>query len=123
MATGHAIRGAASAALTLIVLEAVATSGTGRVAGFATDVSKLLAKAIDPKTPLIRDRRGAGAGTTDADGNYHPTIPGFLGGGTTTAPGADTSGQAQNPNVVPYDPAPGPAPSYGGKLPPGWASD
>ena len=104
MANGHAVRGALSAALALIALEAIATEGNGRVGSFFADVSKLLAKAIDPNTPLIRDRRSAG--TYDADGNYHPTIPGWLGGGTTTAPGGDTSGQAQNPRFTPADPAP-----------------
>lgn len=94
MALGHAVRGAASAALALIALEAVTTTGSGRVASFFADVSTLLAKAVSPEYPLIKDRRSGG--TYDADGNFHPTIPDYLGGGTTTAPGAGTSGQQQN---------------------------
>jgi hypothetical protein len=46
---------------------------------------------------------GSTGGFTDSDGNYHPNIPGYLGGGTTTAPG---SGSNSNPNYVPYDPPP-----------------
>jgi hypothetical protein len=104
VAIGHAVRGAASAALALIALEAVTTSGSGRVASFFADVSNLLARAISPDVPLIKDRRSGG--TYDADGNFHPTIPDYLGGGTTTGPGGDTSGQKQNPKFVPYDPPP-----------------
>lgn len=112
---GHAVRGAVSAWLALIALQAIGTSGgSGRIAALFNDVDKLVKRALDPNVPAIRDRRTTG--TYDANGNYHPTIPGFLGGGTTTAPGSDTSGQASNPNVVPYDPPPigRRNPAYGG---------
>ena len=103
MAIGHAVRGAATAALTLIVIEAVGSDRTGAVGTFFADVSKLLAKAISPDVPLIPNRA---AGTYDADGNYHPTIPGYLGGGTTSGPGTGTSGQAANPDFTIGDPPP-----------------
>jgi hypothetical protein len=103
VAIGHAVRGAASAALALIVLEAVGSDRGGRVGSFFADVSGLLAKAISPDVPLIPNRA---AGTYDADGNYHPTVPGYLGGGTVNAPGADTSGQPIIPDSRVFDPAP-----------------
>jgi hypothetical protein len=112
MAIGHAVRGAASAALALIALEAITTTGSGRVASFFGDVSGLIAKAISPDVPLVKDRRTGG--TYDADGNFHPTIPDWLGGGTTTAPGSNTSGQRSNPNFRVIDPAPAQRnPAYG----------
>jgi hypothetical protein len=104
VATGHAVRGAASAALALIALEALSSAKSTQVGGFFGDVSRLLARAIAPDVPLIRDRRSSG--TYDADGNFHPTIPDWLGGGTTTGPGAGTSGQQQNPNFRIGDPPP-----------------
>lgn len=97
---GHAVRGACTAALSLIALEAIGSDRTGKVGAFFGDVNSLVARALSPDVPLIPDRRG---GFTDADGNYHPYIPGYLGGGTTTAPG---SGKQSNGNFVPYDPAP-----------------
>jgi hypothetical protein len=50
-------KGAASAALTLIALQAITTTGSGRVAGFFTDLEHLVQRAIDPNVPAIPDRR------------------------------------------------------------------
>jgi hypothetical protein len=114
---GHALRGAVTAWLSLIALQAIGTQGgSGRIASFFGDVDNLVKRALDPTVPAIRDRRGP-AGTTDGNGNFHPTVPDWLGGGTTTAPGSGTSGQRSNPNIVPYDPPPiGQSnPAYGGQ--------
>jgi len=97
VAIGHAVRGAATAGLALIALEAIGSDKTGKVGSFFADVNNLIAKALSPDVPLIRDRS---KGFYDADGNYHPYIPGYLGGGTTTAPGA---GGKSNPKFVPKD--------------------
>lgn len=102
------VRGALGAVGGLIVLQAFTTSkGSGAVGGLLGAVNGLVTRALDPSVPLIPDHSSSSSeGTTDADGNYHPTIPGYLGGGTTTAPGSGTSGQKSNPNYKPYDPPP-----------------
>jgi hypothetical protein len=103
------LRGAAGAWLGLIALQAVVSrGGTGVVGGLLSDVDGLVQRVLDPSVPAIPDRAkgGSSTGTDDGDGNYHPTIPGYLGGGTTTAPGAGSSGQAQNPNFHVIDPPP-----------------
>lgn len=101
----HTVRGVVTAWLGLVALQAVSKAGSGRVPSFFADVDQLVQRALSPNVPAIPDRRSA-AGTYDSDGNFHPSIPGYLGGGTTTAPGSGTSGQKSNPNYVPYDPAP-----------------
>lgn len=98
-----ALRGMATGALALIAFETFASSSSTQVTGLFGTVTNLVNRALSSDVPLIPDRR---LGTTDGDGNFHPTIPGWLGGGTTTAPGGGTSGQQQNPNYVPYDPPP-----------------
>lgn len=97
------LRGAAAAWLGLVALQALTTKGgAGAATGLLGAVDGLVKRVLDPSVPAIPDH-STGAGTTDADGNYHPTIPGFLGGGTTTAPGSGTSGQKSNPQYVPKD--------------------
>lgn len=101
------LRGAAAAWLGLVVLQAGTTkAGSGAVGGLLTTVDGLVKRALDPRVAAIPDHSTSSAGTTDSDGNYHPSIPGYLGGGTTTAPGSGTSGQSSNPNYRPYDPPP-----------------
>jgi len=59
MARGGMIRGAASAWLGLIALQAVSTrGGSGRVAEFFNDANRLVQRVLDPNVPAIPDRRG-----------------------------------------------------------------
>lgn len=96
---GHALRGALTAWMVLIVLRTVGTAeGSGRIAGLFTDVDKLVQRALAPDVPAIPDRR-RGAGSYDADGNFHPAIPGYLGGG-------EAGGKNANPDFGVVDPAP-----------------
>ena len=61
---GHALRGAVTAWMALIVLGAVGTAGgSGRLAGLFGDVDRLVKRALDPNVPAIPDRR-AGANST-----------------------------------------------------------
>lgn len=60
MARG-AVRGAATAWLALIALQAVSTrGGSGRIAALLTDVNGLIERALDPNVPAIPDRRTGG---------------------------------------------------------------
>lgn len=94
MSTKGALRGAATAWGALIVLHTVGTSkGSGKLAQLFTDVDNLVKRALSPDVPLVPDRRRKGF--YDDDGNYHPYIPGYLGGGTTSGPGA---GDQANPD-------------------------
>jgi hypothetical protein len=98
---GHALRGALSAWVALIVLQTVGSAkNTGKLGSLFSDVNDLLKHAIRQDVPAIPDRA---KGFTDSDGNYHPYIPGYLGGGTTTAPGA---GKKANPKFKVIDPPP-----------------
>lgn len=57
MARG-ALRGAMSAALGLIALQAVSSKkGSGRISGLLTDVNGLVLRVLDPTVPAIPDRR------------------------------------------------------------------
>lgn len=99
-------RGAAAAWLGLIALQAVTTrGGAGAVGGLMTTVDGLVKRALDPSVAAIPDH-SAPKGTDDSDGNYHPTLPPYLGGGTTTAPGSGSSGQSSNPGYHVGDPPP-----------------
>jgi hypothetical protein len=77
---GHALRGAVTAWLTLIVLEAVARDGTGKVASLFADANRLIQRAFDPAVPAIPDRRnGTAAGYSTPAGlagpyTYAPTL-------------------------------------------------
>jgi hypothetical protein len=96
---GHAIRGALTAWMGLIVLYSVGTAnGSGRIAGLFTDVNNLLTRALDANVPAIPDRRGL-RGSYDADGNFHPSVPGYLGGG-------EVGGENANPDFDVVDPPP-----------------
>lgn len=98
-------RGAATAWGALIVLQAITTKrGAGAVGGMFGAVDDLVKRALDPSVPAIPDHSAAAStSTTDSDGNVHPNIPGYLGGGTTTAPG---SGKNSNPKFHVVDPPP-----------------
>lgn len=60
---GHTVRGAVTAWLALIALQAVASSGSGRVASFFSDVDKLVQRALSPTVAAIPDRRTSGSST------------------------------------------------------------
>jgi hypothetical protein len=70
---GHALRGAVTAWLGLIVLQAVvSTGGSGRVAGAFTGIAGLVNRALDPNVPAIPDRR---AGATDGPPGWGQPTP------------------------------------------------
>jgi hypothetical protein len=55
-----ALRGAMTAWLGLIALQAVSTTGgSGRISALFGDVNRLVERALDPKVPAIPDRRTA----------------------------------------------------------------
>lgn len=63
----HALRGAVTAWMALIVLRTVGTAGgSGRLASFFGDVDRLVQHALSPDVPAIPDRRGGSgsAGTS-----------------------------------------------------------
>lgn len=61
---GHALRGAVTAWLALIALQAVVSQGgSGKIAGLFTDLDALLQRAFDPSVPAIPDRRNGATGT------------------------------------------------------------
>jgi hypothetical protein len=99
-------RGVAVAWGSLIVLQAVTTTrGAGAVGGMFGAVDDLVKRALDPGVPAIPDHStAASTGNTDADGNFHPNVPDYLGGGS--AGGTKKTNPKKNPNVVPYDPPP-----------------
>lgn len=54
----HAFRGAVTAWLALIALQAVSTKGgSGRVASLFQDINRLVGRALDPTVPAIPDLR------------------------------------------------------------------
>ena len=66
MARG-ALRGVASGALSLIVLQGlVSRGGSGRVAGLLADVDRLVTRVLDPAVPAIPDHSTGAAGATGA---------------------------------------------------------
>lgn len=69
----HGVRGMVTAWLGLIVLQAVAAGGSGKVAGFFGDVDRLVKRALDPSVPAIPDRRGAQAGPWPSSNVPAPT--------------------------------------------------
>jgi hypothetical protein len=97
------LRGAAVAWGGLIAVQALTSSrGADAASGLLGTVNGLIKRALDPSVPAIPDHSAA-AGFTDGDGNYHPNVPDYLGGGTTTAPG---SGKKANPKFKVIDPPP-----------------
>lgn len=97
---GKAVRGALSAWMTLIVLQVVGSKGSGKIASLFSDLDNLVQRALSPDVPAIPDRRKPD-GFYDSDGNYHPNLPGYLGGGTVPGPGA---GDSANPDFQIIDP-------------------
>jgi hypothetical protein len=71
---GHTLRGAVTAWLSLIALQAIVTNGSGKVAAALTDVDRLISRALDPTVPAIPDRRTGGAAAPVV--NLTPTGPG-----------------------------------------------
>lgn len=83
---GHAVRGMVTAWLGLIVLSTVSTQrGSGRVAGFFTDVNGLVKRALDPGVPAIPDRRDGSNSYTPVVVPGSPFAPGLSG---SSIPGA-----------------------------------
>lgn len=73
-----AARGAASAVLSLIVLQGlVSRGGSGKIAELLNDLNRLVIRAVDPTVPAIPDRSAPAAG----DGA--PAAPGAVGNFTT----------------------------------------
>lgn len=65
---GGAIRGAFSAWLGLIALQAVSTKGgSGRISEAFGDVASIVERVLDPDVPAIPDRRDGGAGPSKED--------------------------------------------------------
>lgn len=61
---GHALRGAVTAWLALIVLQTVSTSGgSGRLASLFGDIDNLVRRALDPSVPAIPDHSTGAAAT------------------------------------------------------------
>lgn len=55
----HALRGAVTAWMALIVLNAVGSAGgSGRLVSLAGDVNGLVKRALSPDVPAVPDRRG-----------------------------------------------------------------
>lgn len=101
------LRGAAAAWLGLIALQALTTkNGAGAVGGLLGSVNGLAQRALDPSVPAIPDHSRGGSGTTDKSGNFHPSIPGWLGGGTTPSPGSTDNGGRNNDGFRLFDPPP-----------------
>jgi hypothetical protein len=72
MAGGHALRGAVTAWLSLIVLQTVVTTGSGRVADALSGITDLINRALDPGVPAIPDRRD-GAPSAYSGATLNPT--------------------------------------------------
>lgn len=98
----HALRGAVSAWLTLIVLQAVSTKGgSGRVAGLFTDLDNLVKRALDPGVPAIRDRRTGGSSSQGSSPYYVPDPAAVARGAQTAGILAQPSTQAAIANGLP----------------------
>jgi hypothetical protein len=72
MAGGHAVRGAVTAWLSLIALQAIVANGSGKVADAFAGVAGLVDRALDPKVPAIPDRRD-GAPSAYSGATLNPT--------------------------------------------------
>lgn len=60
---GHALRGMASAALVLVVVETFARADSGQVSGLMGTVVGLVNRALSSDVPLIPDRRTGSSGS------------------------------------------------------------
>jgi hypothetical protein len=108
MARG-AVRGILAGAGGLIVLQmAVQTQGADAVGGLLGAAAGIVRRCLDPSVPAIPDhsKGSAAAGTTDNGGNFHPSIPGYLGGGTVPSPGSTDNGGKNNNGFQLVDPPP-----------------
>jgi hypothetical protein len=70
---GHALRGAITAWLGLIVLQAVVSNSTGKVASAFSDLDGLLQRAFDPGVPAIPDRRATVPTSSSAGATANPS--------------------------------------------------
>ena len=73
----HTFRGAVTAWMALIVLQAVGTKGgSGRIAGAFADANQLVQRALSPTVPAIPDRRNVQpAATPSSLGKAYGTAP------------------------------------------------
>lgn len=92
---GHALRGAVTAWLALITLQAASSkANTGRLGSLFADLDTLVQRALDPSVPAIPDRRTTGS--ADAGSPYYVPDPGAVARGAVTAgqllaPGTQTA--------------------------------
>jgi hypothetical protein len=93
------LRGAATAWLGLIALHAVATGGSGKVAGAFADVNRLLSRVLDPNVPAIPDRRAGGSAGSSGSASSAPKV---LTGSAATEP--KTTGPAAGRIPIPKIP-------------------
>jgi hypothetical protein len=101
------LRGAGAAWLGLIVLQAATTkNGSGAIGGLLNTVNGLVKRALDPSVAAIPDHSKDAGAVKDSDGNVHPKIPDYLGGGVVPGPGKLPPGTKQNPNFHIEDPPP-----------------
>jgi hypothetical protein len=97
----HALRGALTAWMCLIVLQAAGSAGgSGKLATLFTDVNRLVQRALSPDVPAIPDRRNTrGTAIVTADGT--PT-GGYLSPGGGYLPPSDNT--IPQPQPAPGDP-------------------
>lgn len=99
------LRGAAAAWLGLITLQALTTDkGAGTVGGLVGTLDGLVKRALDPTVAAIPDHSTDAGSVKDKDGNVHPKIPGYLGGGVVPGPGTLPPGTKKNPDYKVIDP-------------------
>ncbi len=100
---GSGMRGALTAWLALIALEAVSRNGSGRVADLLGDVNRLVNRALSPKVPAIPDRRTGGStgGSTAGTAPQYATSSAGTAGGTTSGRNERIPAPAVPPVFVP----------------------
>jgi hypothetical protein len=73
MAARHALRGAVSAWLGLILLRTIGENGSGPIADLLADLDAMVQRALDPAVPAIPDRRTSAEGTAVVTPGGTPT--------------------------------------------------
>jgi hypothetical protein len=95
---GHGFRGAVTAWLALIALQAISTrDGSGRVASLFGDIDHLVQRALNPKVPAIPDRATARARASARDAGG--AAMGNAAGGAAAAAVAALGGRNALPNT------------------------
>lgn len=104
MARG-AMRGAATGALSLIVLQGLTGKASGRVGGLVDAVTGLIDRAIDPNVPAIPDHSRTAGGSSSSSTTGAGTIPGaFDVHGNPIPTGLEHAGQtAQDLSKIPAE--------------------